>query len=193
MTPDAWWVDPIGGEALGGPVSGSVRARTPAVGPPRIGIDLRIDRAVLARVAAFLPSLAPHLDGFGTFQLSGTLADVFQANIDVAVAQARLAGLPLSELRAPAVLVVTPGSGTGSLRIPRLSARIAGGEVRGDLLVPARRRPVLQRESATGEPRARDAHPARVRRRASPPRDGSPAGSRWPARTRPSRSGSGAG
>ena len=134
MTPDAWWVDPIGGEALGGPVSGSVRARTPAVGPPRIGIDLRIDRAVLARVAAFLPSLAPLLDGFGTFQLSGTLADVFQANIDVAVAQARLAGLPLSELRAPAVLVVTPGSGTGSLRIPRLSARIAGGEVRGDLL-----------------------------------------------------------
>ena len=29
---------------------------------------------------------------------------------------------------------MTPGSGTGSLRIPRLSARIAGGEVRGDLL-----------------------------------------------------------
>jgi len=133
-TPDAWWVDPIGGEALGGPVSGSVRARTPAVGPPRIGIDLRIDRAVLARVVAFLPSLAARLDGFGTFQLSGTLADVFQANIDVGVAQASLAGLPLTELRAPAVLVVTPGSGTGSVRIPRLSARFAGGEVRGDLL-----------------------------------------------------------
>lgn len=133
-TPDAWWVDPIGGEALGGPVSGSVRARTSMVGPPRIGIDLRIDRAVLARVAAFLPSLAPHLDGFGTFQLSGTLAEVFQANIDVVVAQARFAGLPLSELRAPAVLIVTPGSGTGSLRIPRLSVRFAGGEVRGDLL-----------------------------------------------------------
>ena len=32
------------------------------------------------------------------------------------------------------MLVVTPGSGTGSLRIPRLSARVAGGEVRGDLL-----------------------------------------------------------
>ncbi|MEJ7639207.1 MAG: hypothetical protein WKF75_14850, partial [Singulisphaera sp.] len=122
------------GEALGGPVSGSVRAKTSSVGPPRIGIDLRIDRAILARVVAFLPSLAPHLDGFGTFQLSGTLADEFQANIYVAVAQARLAGVSLSELRAPAVLVVTPGSGTGSLRIPRLSARFAGGEVRGDLL-----------------------------------------------------------
>ena len=96
-------------------------ARRPGVGigpgqdpggrPPRIGIDLRIDRAVLAHVVAFLPSLAPLLDGFGTFQLTGTLADVFQANIDVAVAQARLAGLPLSELRAPAMLVVTPGRG----------------------------------------------------------------------------------
>ena len=134
MTPDAWWVDPIGGEALGGSVSGSLRARTPTAGPPQMGITLKIDRAILARVVAFLPSVAPQIDGFGTFQLSGTLADVFHANIDVAVSQARLAGLTMSELRAPAVLVVAPGSGTGSLRIPRLSARIAGGEVRGDLL-----------------------------------------------------------
>ena len=42
---------------------------------------------MLARVVAFLPPLAPYLDGFGTFQLTGTLADVFQANIDVSVAQ----------------------------------------------------------------------------------------------------------
>jgi translocation and assembly module TamB len=132
MSPTVWRIEPLGGELLGGPARGFVWGTTPATGPRQLGFDLRVDRAALKHALAFLPFLARQANGYGTLMLAGNLDEAFRANAELTVARARFAGLPLSELRAPAELVLTPITGTGVLHVRRWTARFAGGQLRGD-------------------------------------------------------------
>jgi translocation and assembly module TamB len=133
-TPTLWRVDPVSGEILGGPVSGFLRASLPrgdGIGP-EAGFELRVDRAPLRNALAFLPGLSRDLDGYGTLQLSGTIGRSSHATADLTVARARVAGVALSDLKVPAELTAAGGNGTGVLRLRQWSARLAGGQFRGD-------------------------------------------------------------
>ena len=131
-TPASWRVEPLTGEILGGPVHGFLWGTTPARGGRKLGFDLRIDQADLRRVLALLPMLARNAEGSGTLRMAGGLDESFRATAEMDVAQARLLGLPLHQLRAPAELVLAPVTGAGVLRLRHWSARFAGGQVRGD-------------------------------------------------------------
>jgi translocation and assembly module TamB len=132
ITPVSWRVDPIQGELLGGPASGLAWGETPARGPRRRGFGLRIDRAALKRLTAVAPDVARQLDGFGTLRLTGRFEEAVRATAELNVARGRVAGLPLSDLRAPAELVLVPGSGAGAVHVRGWSTRLAGGLLRGD-------------------------------------------------------------
>ena len=135
-TPTGWRIDPVSGDLLGGPVSGFLWAASPAAGAGgagrQVGFELRVDRASLSGVRAFLPGMPRDLEGFGTLRLSGAAGDPFRATAELTVAQARVAGLPLSDLKVPAELVSTGGHSAGVLRLRRWAARFAGGQFRGD-------------------------------------------------------------
>jgi translocation and assembly module TamB len=131
-TPTSWRVDPLDGEMLGGPARGVVWGTTPPVGARKVDFDVRVDRADLKRVLAFVPFLSRNVKGSGTLRLAGGLATYFRATADLVVPQAQLLGLPVRELRAPAELAVEPGSGVGTLRLRRWSTRFAGGQLRGE-------------------------------------------------------------
>lgn len=136
-TPAFWRFDKIEGDLLGGAASGALWSADPAADggaandPRRVGFDLRLDRVPLRNVAAFLPAQTPAIEGLAAVRLSGTLGDSGRAAADVQVARAQVAGLPLSDLRAPTELVTNAG-GSGVLQVRRASARLAGGQVRGD-------------------------------------------------------------
>ncbi len=101
-------------------------------GRRRLGFDLRLDRASLKQALAFEPTLARNLDGDGTVHMAGDLGETFRATAEVDVANARFAGLPVTELRAPAELSLVPETGSGVLQVRRWSSRLAGGQLRGD-------------------------------------------------------------
>lgn len=131
-SPVSWRVEPLTGELAGGTASGLLWGTTPAKGPKRVGFNLRIDRASFARAVAFLPSVGQRLNGFGTLRLAGSLDEAFRASGDLHMAEAKFAGVPLSELRLPVEMTVSPDSGAGIIHIRRMAARVAGGQVRGD-------------------------------------------------------------
>ncbi|MDR3632686.1 MAG: AsmA-like C-terminal region-containing protein [Isosphaeraceae bacterium] len=135
LTPTSWWVEPLEGELLGGPASGHLWGASPAKGPRSLGFEFRIDRAPLERVLAILPALKGKCDGFGSLQLAGRLEEAFRASAELEVPQARVFGIPVSELRAPAELVLTPGAEGGRIQVRRWSARFAGGNLHGDALL----------------------------------------------------------
>jgi translocation and assembly module TamB len=154
-TPTVWRIDPLTGELFGGAVSGNVWGTSPspaakavngagaaeaevqvrvgAEAPHRqFGFELRVDRASLKSAFAFIPVLGRQLDGFGALRCAGTFGETLHATADFTVARARMAGLPLTELRIPAELATPGGNGSGVLHVRRWSARFAGGQIRGD-------------------------------------------------------------
>ncbi len=133
LSPTTWRIEPLNGELLGGLARGFAWGSTPAQGPRQIGFEFRIDRAALSRVLAFLPDLARNLEGLGSLRVAGNLDEVFRAAAEVVVTQARFARLPLSEVRAPAEVVLMPETGSGVIHVRSWSARLAGGQLRGDI------------------------------------------------------------
>jgi translocation and assembly module TamB len=71
-------------------------------------------------------------DGYGTLRVAGTLGETIRATGEFRVASGRVAGLPVSELHVPAELEAAGGFGAGTVQVRRWSARLAGGQVRGD-------------------------------------------------------------
>ena len=148
-----WWV----GEPLrAADCSAAWRAaapggRRPGKGLGRRGFEFRIDRAALHQLLAFQPALAKHADGFGTVRVAGQLGESFHASAELDVTRARLFGLPLTELRAPAELVVTPATGTGQLQVRHWSARLAGGRLRGNALLHLGAEPSFQGDVVLSE------------------------------------------
>jgi len=136
MTPDGWRVDRLGGDLLGGVVSGflweSNHGDPVAPAKRQVGFNVRVDRAELIDAAAFLPVKGLKVQGYGTLRAAGTLGDVLRASGDLFVAAARVGGLPIAELKVPAEVATTGGSGAGVVHLRRYSAKVAGGHVHGD-------------------------------------------------------------
>ena len=133
VSPKAWRVEPLSGDLLGGSLSGFVWG-TPAVengirGPT--GFDLKLEHTPLKSLLALTPGLPAEADGAGALHIAGTLAESVHANVEYVVPRAHVSGFPLVELRIPCEIVVPPG-GSGTVRIRRWTARLAGGRIRGD-------------------------------------------------------------
>ncbi len=140
ILPDAWRVEPISGDLLGGVVSGllwgsGLESVDPA-GPRRqVGFNLRLDRAPLPIVAELAPALrSVKLQGFATLRAAGTIGEDLRASAELDLPRARIAGLVLTELKVPATLTTTAGSGSAVLQVRRYTARLVGGLVHGDAL-----------------------------------------------------------
>ena len=133
-TPTAWRIDPLTGNLLDGELAGFLWGTTPSRGIPRYGFDLRVDRASIERALTLAAVPSVPAEGFGTLRVAGTLGQDqgSRASIDFHVPQGKIAGLPLTDLRVPAQLVMPGGTDTGVLRVRRWSARLAGGHARGD-------------------------------------------------------------
>ncbi|WP_406697260.1 AsmA-like C-terminal region-containing protein [Singulisphaera sp. Ch08] len=131
-SPTVWRVEPLSGELMGGVANGLFWGTTPPQGNAEVGFNLRIERAALKRMLVFAPDLASRISGLGTLQFTGSFDQELRANASLSVDQAQFAGLPISEFQAPVVLAFTPSTGTGTVQIRPSSARVAGGQVRGD-------------------------------------------------------------
>ena len=134
IEPTSWRVRPLTGELLGGTVRGDLWRAADGPGPPRMGFDVQVERFHLARAVACLPGRREEepIQGYGSVHLEGGLE---RAHGEVRIAQARVADLPLSELRVPLEWLFAPGSGLGTLLIRQWSARLAGGLIRGNAQV----------------------------------------------------------
>lgn len=134
-SPTAWRIDPLNGELLGGSASGSVWGTTPPRGAGQLGFNLQVERATLSRMVDVLPVLARNLDGYGSLKATGSFTQSLRTDLSLQVEQGRLAGLPLNGLRLPAEIAYSPARATGALNVRHWSARLAGGQVRGDASV----------------------------------------------------------
>jgi len=137
VTPGRWRVDDVGGDLLGGPLHGSIWGVLPSAagttgggGGPLRGVDLRLDGASLKTVAVTLGYPAHLVEGFGNVRVAG---DGARLTADLRVARAKVAGLPVSDVRLPVDLTTFGGSlGTGIAHVRHWSGRVAGGRARGD-------------------------------------------------------------
>ena len=130
-TAGAWRVDSIRGELAGGVASGSAWGETPKEGAHPVGFEIQTDRAVLARLLAFVPALAKEAEGFGTLRLAGKMEGTLAANAELSVTHARIAGVPIADLRVPADFTYHPAEARGMLQFRRATGRIVGGRVQG--------------------------------------------------------------
>jgi translocation and assembly module TamB len=131
VTPTSWQVRPLTGELLGGSVQGGVWSEATDPGRPHLGFNVNVERFELARLAGFLLGSERDEDvrGFASVSLEGQLE---KAKAEVRLEQARVFDLPLSDLRVPAEFLFAPKTGVGTLQIRQSTARLAGGQVRGD-------------------------------------------------------------
>ena len=132
MTQSGWRVEPIEGELFGGVTEGKIWSESVQLGLERLDFDLRVDRASLSKMLAFLPIVANHTSGFATVRAEGRMSPALSASANIFAAQAKFAGLPLTEIRAPLELTLSPNRASGLLHIRSGSARAAGGKLQGD-------------------------------------------------------------
>lgn len=127
--PNAWRLDPIRGTFLGGPASGQVWSEDN--GPERaINFGMDLDNASLSSALAFIPFVSKRVDGNGALRISGRLSTTLRVELQALVSHARVFGLPLDELRAPAELTYNANGNTGSLIVRDATARFGGGQLR---------------------------------------------------------------
>lgn len=137
LSPEGWRLDSLRGKVLGGAISGHARGD---LGPGRpdqpertpLAFLILIDRVSLKDLLVRAPTYAAVTEGFGAFRLAGALGDEFQASGDFQVDSAQFARMPVSEIRVPIELVSNGGEPTGMAHLRRWSARLAGGQLRGD-------------------------------------------------------------
>ena len=131
--PTAWRVGPLTGDLFGGTIQGHLQGDTPAGGGPvRMTFDAFLDRFALDKLLAIVPGLAGKTSGTGTLRVGGRSDHGLHADVIFRTSRARVAGLPIDELRVPAQVTMAPGSGAGTVRVRGWSARISSGQVRGD-------------------------------------------------------------
>jgi translocation and assembly module TamB len=128
---NAWRIDDLRGELLGGVAGGVAWGTTPSRGPRTVAFRIETDRAVLSNLLASAPWLAKRAEGFGTLRLAGQMEETLSGSAEFSVSQARLGGVTIADLRAPAEFTYHPGEGRGTLRLLQSSARIAGGRAQG--------------------------------------------------------------
>ena len=130
--PEFWQIDEIGGDLLGGPVSGLVRGDTAPAQPGLVRFDLHVDRALLSHVFAFLPDLSKQVTGFGSVRIEGRHDRTLAATAEIFVTKATVFAVPVSDLRVPAELLLEADGTNGTLHARRWTAKVAGGQVRGE-------------------------------------------------------------
>ncbi len=137
ISPERWRLDSLRGEVLGGAISGHVQGDLgstifdDAAHRP-LDFSVRIDRVALKEVLARAPALASVVEGFGSLRIAGGMGEGFQANGDFEVAAARFARVGVSDVRIPIEVSSNDGDPAGVAHLRRWSARLAGGQVRGD-------------------------------------------------------------
>jgi hypothetical protein len=129
--PACWRIDPIDGELVGSPVHGRAAGETPSTGLSRAVFGLDFDHVSLKRVLAPLPHLARHIEGAGRLRLSGRLEDSTRLSAVATLDRAKLFGLPVTELRAPAELDHPPG-GPVMVDFRHVTGRLANGRLHAD-------------------------------------------------------------
>jgi hypothetical protein len=135
-TPEGWRLERLDGVLLGGPVHGSAWVETILTARPRAEFALDLEHVALRKALSFAPGLARQVDGAGDLHVSGRLGgDTFAVDAEAVADSARVFGVPVMELRVPAELNLSPVSKTGSFRVQRLTARVAGGRVQANALL----------------------------------------------------------
>ncbi|MDX2037601.1 MAG: AsmA-like C-terminal region-containing protein [Isosphaeraceae bacterium] len=132
-TEEFWRVDDASGELFGGALSGSVgrRAATPDEPAPPVAVELRLDRAPIARLIEPWVGTRADVSGFASIAVSGRTGGSTLLGFDIAAGKANLFGIPSSELRGRVELALEADGKTGSARLRRYTGRIAGGSITG--------------------------------------------------------------
>jgi len=135
MTPTTWRLDGLNGELLGGIVMGEASGESRPGAPRHATFDFKVERASLPKMMAIVPSLAKDVEGVGSLRVSGRLDDAIHATAEVLVPRARVMKLPLTDLRLPGELDLSPTTGVGSFHARHWTGRFAGGSVMGNALI----------------------------------------------------------
>lgn len=135
LTPTTWQIDGLNGELFGGVASGAARGESNPGTTKRVDFDFRVDRASLPRMLASVPLLAHGAEGYGSIRASGQLSESLRASAEVTIPRARILGLPISDLRVPADVELSPISGFGAAHARHWTGRLAGGSIRGSATV----------------------------------------------------------
>ncbi len=131
-TPTTWRLDEVQGDLLGGIASGLAHGDSRPNGARRAAFAFRVDRASLAKMMAIVPHLSRKVEGYGSLTMTGQLDETLRASIDVSVPRARVLGLPISDVRFPGQLDLSPASGVGTFHARHWTGRLAGGSVMGN-------------------------------------------------------------
>jgi translocation and assembly module TamB len=129
--PEGWRVDLVNASLFEGDATGSIRGTTDADGVSRATFRADIERARMHQVLAVAPLLGGGFEGFGSIHMTGQLNGSVHADAALDIGAARVFRIPLARLEVPATLDYAPDAGSGTLRIPRWSARVAGGRAWG--------------------------------------------------------------
>ncbi len=135
LSPNGWSVNPFEGELFGGPIEGKAWSESLPLGVEKLDFDLKVERASLTKLLAFLPEVAENISGTGSVRINGRMGPAFRANVEVFVPHAKVAGIGLTELRIPAEVTLSPSRSNGQLHIRHWTARIAGGKLLGDVVL----------------------------------------------------------
>jgi translocation and assembly module TamB len=131
-TPTFWRLDSLDGDLFGGTVTGAARGETLAGGGRIAVADLKVERASIHRMLANVPDLARSVEGYGSVRMAARLEDSLRAEVEVLVPRARVFNLPVSDVRFPAEITLSPASGIGALHTRHWTGHLAGGSVRGN-------------------------------------------------------------
>lgn len=135
-TPTTWRIEELHGDLLGGVAIGSASGATSKPdAPKKIAFDFKVDRASLHRMLSSVPMLAHGAEGHGSLRVSGQLHESLRATAELSVPRAKVLGLPISDLRFPGEIELSPSSGIGSFRSRHWVARVAGGSARGNVFM----------------------------------------------------------
>ncbi|HWE37178.1 MAG TPA: AsmA-like C-terminal region-containing protein [Isosphaeraceae bacterium] len=129
--PEGWQLGLVNASLFEGETTGSIRGTTDANGVSRATFRADIERARLHQVLAVAPLLGGGFEGFGSIHITGQVDGSVHADAALDIGAARVFRIPLARLEVPATLDYAPDVGSGTLRIPRWSARVAGGRAWG--------------------------------------------------------------
>ena len=135
LTPTSWKLEDLSGELLGGVAIGEASGENRPGRPRSASFDFKVDRASLPKMMAMVPNLAKDVEGVGSLRVAGRLDETIHANAEVLIPRARVMGFPISDVRFPGELDLSPTTGSGSFQARHWAGRVAGGNVSGNVLV----------------------------------------------------------
>ncbi|WP_435016791.1 AsmA-like C-terminal region-containing protein [Tundrisphaera sp. TA3] len=135
QTPTAWQLDDLAGDVFGGTASGRARGEFRPKQPPTAEFDVKVDHASIGRMLLAAPSMMHLVEGTGSVRVNGRLDGMLQATTAVTVPNAKVSNLPLTNLRFPGEVSWNPATGNGSFTCRQWTSKIAGGTLRGSVML----------------------------------------------------------